>query len=517
MDERLKESATALATTLIGTRDDWRLRVPPRPTRPAAGPQLIGATMAVGSILVGWFAFDGTIGDGSAGLALFIGSVSILMMAWSNLLATRAAALEQLFGGLDRMYRWHRWFGALSVGAMWLHIQTVDDVKGIAGASRDVADAAEELAETGSNLLYILVAISLLRWLPYRWWRLSHKLLVLPYAFACWHFYTATKPYANDSAWGLWFTAFMLLGLVAWAHRVLWRDMVRRGRAHRVEAIHRSGDTVEIALAPIGEPLRHRLGQFAFLKVAGHGMSEPHPFTIASAPGERVLRFVIRDLGDWSGTLADRLAVGDRVVVEGPYGRLEPLPDRPVDGIVWIAGGVGITPFLGAATSRTPGHGPTPLLLHCVRSRHDAPGLADLERAAAEGRIDLRVLASEEGNRLTVDGLRQHLGGRDLRSTHVVMCGPEPLVRTMAAACRDLGAETVHVEGFDIRTGVGPDLSRQLSDVIASLLDRWAAGPFRRRTAGSRTVTDGLGGGDRAPGNDETPAGAGVRGGAKGN
>jgi len=68
------------------------------------------------------------------------------------------------------MYVWHRWFGALSVGAMWLHLEMVDDVKGIRGASRDVAEAAEELAETGSTLLYILVGISLLRWLPSRWW-----------------------------------------------------------------------------------------------------------------------------------------------------------------------------------------------------------------------------------------------------------------------------------------------------------------------------------------------------------
>lgn len=454
--------------------------------------------MALGSLLVGWFAFDDAIGDDGVGFALFIGSVSILMMAWSNLFATRSAILEQLFGGLDRMYRWHRWFGALSVGTMWLHIQTVDDVKGIAGASRDVADAAEDLADTGSTILYILVAISLIRWIPYRWWRLSHKLLVLPYAFACWHFYTATKPYANDSLWGLWFTGFMLLGLAAWVHRVVWRDMVRRGRAHRVSAIERSGDTVSIEVSPIGEPLRHELGQFAFLRVARAGMSEPHPFTIASAPGEPALRFVIKDLGDWSGGLARRLRIGDRVTVEGPYGRLEPLPTRPVNDIVWIAGGVGVTPFLGAATSRRPGDGPRPRLFFCVRSRDDAPGLAELERASEEGRIDLRVHASAEDNRLTADRLAEAVGPNGLGDAHVVMCGPDALVRDLREACRGLGARHVHVEGFDIRTGVGPDLSRQVDSLL--------------RRVSARSGDD-----DDTPQNDETPAWAGVRSGAKGN
>ena len=499
----MNDSLRQIASTMIGTRRDWRLERPSHPALPAPGPQWIGAIMAIGSLVVGWFAFDDAIGDDGVGFALFIGSVSILMMAWSNLLSTRAAALEQLFGGLDRMYRWHRWFGALSVGAMWLHIQTVDDVKGIAGASRDVADAAEDLAETGSTLLYILVAISLLRWLPTRWWRLSHKLLVLPYAFACWHFYTATKPYANDSLWGLWFTGFMLLGLVAWFHRVVWRDMVRRGREHTVSAIRRDGDTLAIELAPMGAPMRYRLGQFAFVKVRRFGMSEPHPFTIASSPDEPVLRFVIRDLGDWSGTLADRLELGDRVTVEGPYGRLEPLPAHDVDEIVWIAGGVGITPFLGAATSHRPGHGPTPRVFHCVRSRDDAPGLADLERAATEGRIELHVHASSEGQRLTADRLAAVLGPDGLTGAHVVMCGPTALVREMRTACHSLGARWIHVEGFDIRTGIGPDLSRHLDRLLRQFL------PGARRAPGDRPST--------RPENDETPAGAGVRGGAKGN
>jgi predicted ferric reductase len=199
-----------------------------------------------------------------------------MMMTWSNLLSTRALPIEQIFGGLDRMYVWHRWFGALSVGAMWLHLEMIDDVKGIRGASRDIAEAAEELAETGSTLLYILVGISLLRWLPSRWWRLTHKLLVLPYAFACWHFYTSTKPYANVSFWGLWFTGFMLLGLAAWIYRVLWRDMVRRGKLHRVSNIEHVGNIISIELEAIGEPDNSHFLRSKFRACESHIPSPSH-------------------------------------------------------------------------------------------------------------------------------------------------------------------------------------------------------------------------------------------------
>lgn len=466
MRRGLVDKSRVLVRTLVGTRADWRLVRPPRPRTPRVDSTWSGPLIAVSTIVVGWFAFADAIGDGNAPVALFVGSVSITMMAWSNILSTRVAPLERAFGGLDRMYRWHRWFGALSVGAMWLHMQMVDDVKGVRGASRSVAKAAEELAETGSTLLYVLVGISLLRWFPTRWWRWTHKAMVVPYAIACWHFYTATKPYANDSPWGSWFTAFMVLGLAAWVHRVVWRDMIRRGSAHSVVRVDAVGNTVTIELAPVGRPLRHRPGQFAFLKADVPGLREPHPFTIASAPDEPVLRFVVRDLGDWTNRLLTGLAVGDRVVVEGPYGRLDPEPTHPVDHVVWVAGGVGITPFLAAATSRRPGVDPTPHLFFCVPSRVGAPCLDDLETAASDGRIHLHVHASDEGNRLSSDDVLSVLRPDHGRTAHVVMCGPASLVNTLRAELRQHGIDRTHVEAFDIRGAFGPDLSKPLETLV---------------------------------------------------
>jgi predicted ferric reductase len=437
---------------------------------PAVGFHLVGPVVVLFSVVVGWFAFTNTIskdGDSGVGFSLFIGSVSILLMTWSNLLSTRAKIFENTFGGLDRMYRWHRWYGALSVGAMWLHLQMVDDVEGIRGASRDVADAAEDLADTGSTLLYILVAISLLRWLPTRWWRLSHKLLVLPYAFACWHFYTSTKPYPNDSAWGWWFNIMMLLGLAAWFYRVIWRDMIRRGYQYRVQRITQHEETVTLDLVPVGDAMNFTLGQFAFLKPQIRGMSEPHPFTIASHPDDPYLRFIIRNLGDWTSNLSHLIHEGDRITVEGPYGAFQPLPAHSPSQIIWIAGGVGITPFLGSVRAQHSDKHPIPHLFYCVRSASNAPGLQELEQAHNDGRIHLHLHESSAGNRLTAHHVEQVCGGSGLQDAHVVMCGPDSLISSMKKTVRTLGVRHVHVEGFDIRTGVGPDMSVHIDRAIS--------------------------------------------------
>jgi predicted ferric reductase len=449
-----------LVRTMWGGRAAWRL-VPPTLSLPRPSISWLGTVIVIASVGVSWFAFDSADGRGSVAFGLFIGATAILLMSWSFLLAVRLPIAESLFGGLDRAYRVHRWAGALAVVAMFLHIRVEPDIRGgIRGASRSVADVAEELAGLAEIALYVLVSISIVRWVPYRWWRHSHKLLGVPYLFACFHFVTAEKPYANGSAWGWWFGAWMAIGTVAWLFRIVVRDALRPGTRCRVTSAVTTGTTLDLRLSPAdGRPLRHRPGQFAFVKLQVPGMREPHPFTIASPPGATELRFLVRALGDWSNRLQHTDGLVDQdVIVEGPYGRF-----RPLDGDgrqLWIAGGVGITPFLAAIGSLPAPEGAAPpTLAYCVRRRADAMALSELEAAAAEGRVRLSMHVSDEGTRLDPTQLAALVGASDLRGVDVSVCGPHALVAAVVHAARRLHARHVHTEDFDIRQGIGPDLS----------------------------------------------------------
>jgi predicted ferric reductase len=428
----------------------------------------IGPIVVALSTLVGWFAFVGARGeDGDVTFGLFIGSASIVLMAWSFVLAIRLRVLEPLFGGLDTVYRVHRWAGTLAVVAMWLHTANEPEVEGgIRGAAENVAEAATDLAGTGETIIYVLIAITLLRWVPYRFWRLTHKLLGIPFAFACWHFFTAEKPYANTDPWGLWFNAFMIAGLAAFAVRVVARDVLARGVRHRIVSADTTGTTTALVLEPVGRRLLHRAGQFAFIKIQARGMSEPHAFTIASHPSDRYLRFFVRDLGDWSGKLHAGDWIGTDVLVEGPYGTFEATdPDKA--HILWLAGGVGITPFLaalGGLDAAPPGRRPT--LIYSTRRHADATAIEVLEAAATAGKVDLHVYASADGNRLTAEAFRSHIPS-DAGGTHVAMCGPSGLIADMAATARAAGVHAIETEDFDIRQGFGPDLSVALHDLAS--------------------------------------------------
>lgn len=107
----------------------------------------------------------------------------------------------------------------------------------------------------------------------------------------------------------------------------------------------------DILTLRVPKPFMFQAGQYAEIQVPSIGI-EWHPFTIASAPHEKLTTFFIKAVGDWTGELKSQMMMrlsGEedtplRVKVRGPYGA----PAQHVEGyekVVLISGGVGATPF----------------------------------------------------------------------------------------------------------------------------------------------------------------------------
>ena len=101
----------------------------------------------------------------------------------------------------------------------------------------------------------------------------------------------------------------------------------------------------EISMVPEHKPIKYKSGQFVFVRFYNQRLTkESHTFSIASKSNDETLRIVVKKLGDYTSNM-EELKVGDKVAVEGPYGRFN-YKNYSRDQ-VWIAGGIGITPFLG--------------------------------------------------------------------------------------------------------------------------------------------------------------------------
>ncbi len=145
------------------------------------------------------------------------------------------------------------------------------------------------------------------------------------------------------------------LGAGAYLYRKLLAPRELRSKAWRVREVKAVADEhTEIRMAaPLGGRLSHhwsqrRPGQFAYFSFLGSGPGrEEHPFTISSYGEAGELRITVKAIGDFTSRLKE-VSVDDPVAVEGPFGvySYRYLADAAKRPLVFIAGGIGITPFL---------------------------------------------------------------------------------------------------------------------------------------------------------------------------
>lgn len=114
------------------------------------------------------------------------------------------------------------------------------------------------------------------------------------------------------------------------------------GRFFVQEVKRETSDTFTLALKP-EKPFYFKAGQFCFLRINKNRLFARHPFTMSSAPQEPNLYFTIKQSGRFTKT-AFELKNGEEVIIDGPFGKFI-IKDRKKD-LVFIAGGVGITPFM---------------------------------------------------------------------------------------------------------------------------------------------------------------------------
>ena len=398
----------------------------------------------------------------------YLGMTALIAMALSQTIATRWVPVEKIFGPLDQSYRLHKWLGLWALVASFLH-DTIDaDIRGL-GRETFLTNAADTAGEISLYGLLILVAITVATFIPYHLWKWTHRFIGIFFVLSAFHYLFILKPFSNGDPLGLYMGLICLIGLVAYAYTSAPR-WIRPSREYSVTELKKQGDALSVELKPEGRAVKHQAGQFAFISFPDIGMSEPHPFTLSAAPqDDGTLRMSIAPLGDYTVRLMRRLAEGASARVEGPFGDFK-IARGPQ---VWVAAGIGITPFAAMAGALTPEDGPV-TLIYSVRERSRAAHLSELERAA-ERLPNLRLIlreTSKEG-RLDADAVAEISG--DLKGTHVLFCGPAPLRDALGSGLRrhGLSARRFHYELFEIRTGIG------MKRLLAYLTEN--AGPVRDR------------------------------------
>lgn len=393
-------------------------------------------------------------GDGKPlGVVLLaLGVLALVTMGVTTASFSRVRSLTSAFG-IDRLVGAHRWLGVVALVAVAGHL-------------------AAAVVRKPSMINPFGVSLSI------QWGYLSTAALVTVGLAAAWgrragrryelwarvHILMAAAALVLAALHVIWLgdlvedpvlrpvLAVLTLGLIAaLALRWVWRPLFSRHGAYVIYGVRwESASVATLVLAPVHmhRGLRFHAGQFVWVRLRRSVLgSQEHPFTIASSA--RVtgrLELTVRGQGDFSAELA-ALPVGTKVWLDGPHGSFTAESDEPADGLVLVAGGVGITPMMSML--RTLADQGDRRAHHLVLAqRPDEPLFGD-ELASLTGRLDLRVVHLE-GRRIDAALLATVLPDPRRHRLDCFVCGPPTLLAGSLAALEQLGvpAESVHTEQF---------------------------------------------------------------------
>ncbi|MBI4061102.1 MAG: ferric reductase-like transmembrane domain-containing protein [Elusimicrobia bacterium] len=408
-------------------------------------------------------AFGLAFGGAFTGLELLgraAGALGLSCLLLAALTSARIPGVDVRFGGLTRVWKIHHVLGAAAFLLLLAHPLLLAFAAAPASLRAAAAVLLPEAAARGAWAGWLALAAMAAFLAPsfwffgrpeYRRWKALHALSGLAVVAGTAHAAASgglLPGRRGQALWALYGSAALLA--------FIWRAFASRlwGRkgyvVARVEAVGRG--IVELTLRPEGELLAHRAGQFIYLTALAPelsaGRGEEHPYTVSSAPGEPALRVAIKDMGDASRAL-QTVSVGSRALVEGPYGGFFPA-GAPGARELWIAGGVGLAPFLSRVRAMAAGEPVDVDLIYCVQDETRAHFRAELESVAARV-AGLRLWPHYFGREGSLDAAFFASRCPDFAGRDIFICGPPGLIAAARGALRRAGVRAARIrsEEFD--------------------------------------------------------------------
>ena len=375
-----------------------------------------------------------------------VAGLSCLLVA--AILSCRVPGIDRPFGGLTKLWKTHHRLGA----AAWLLLLAHPPLLALSAAGGSLNAAVQLLIPPANEVATWLGWVALLALMiflapsfaffgrpEYQRWRWLHRLAAIAVVAAVAHAFLLARTIPAAISGFIWLV-LSTAAIASVAYRLVVARQVGRLR-YIVENVSRpANNVVELTLRPLGGNLEFVAGQFVYLTpydpALAAGCGEEHPFTLTSTPRESCLRVAIKDLGDATHAI-QALARGSEVRVEGPYGDFFPRKET-AERELWIAGGIGIAPFLGrlrdlaARGAELDTH-----LVYCVQDESRAHFRQELEQLMT--RVPGAALTMHFFYRqgpLDADFLQKHCA--DFVHRRVYVCGPDALLEsaqvTLAAA-----------------------------------------------------------------------------------
>ncbi len=387
-------------------------------------------------------------------LGQITGLVGMAMFALTFILSSRIGGLEDYFGGMNKAYVAHHIFGGVSFILLLIHPLLLAgsyiplSLKSAADMLLPSTNWQVNLGITALLFMMSMLIFTFFVNLPYEVWRFTHKFLGVAFFFGGLHAFFIPSDMSRYLYVRIYMLTLIGIGLAGYLYRtVLGRFLVKR-YTYIVKKVNQlNPQTLDVVMAPQKKPLHFAPGQFVYISFKKRKLQETHPFSILSPPENSDMALGLKTVGDFTNEMKN-LKPGTLVRVEGPFGRFTYSLFNNYQQI-WIAGGIGITPFISMAKSISD----LKYKINFYILARDVEEMVYLRDAVlSEARFpNLNVIPhySSLNGRLTATLIQEKSGL--LLDKDIFMCGPPPMMYALKKQFRALGLKSSHIHSEEFQ------------------------------------------------------------------
>lgn len=382
-------------------------------------------------------------------LGQIAGLLGMAFFALTLILAARSKILDKFFYGLPDVYDVHQRLGQVSFILLLLHPLFL--VVKFLGFSLQVA--AIFLLPHGFDAvsygiyalvgMIVLIALTIYVKLKYPTWKISHKFMVLVFVVALMHVLLIESDISNDIFIRYYIFTLSIIALTLSFYQAFLSMFLNRNYEYVVKQVNQlNSGLFEVKLEPKNKKIEFKTGQFVFVKFFSKALSrETHPFSISSGPENKNLEIVVKSLGDYTSKI-NNLKAGDKAVIEGPFGKFS-FKNMENKNQIWLAGGVGITPFISMA--RDLGDSDYKVdLYYCTKNKEEAV-LTDELLKIAESNKNFRLIAwcSDEKGFVNAKAILEI--SKNILEKDILMCGPTGFMKSLEKQFLQTGVKNKNI------------------------------------------------------------------------
>lgn len=389
-------------------------------------------------------------------LGVVMGLIGITMFSLSLVLSARMEIFEDFFGGMNRVYIAHHILGGTSFIFLLVHplflagSRVTISWKTAAQFLIPGTDLWINLGITALLCMITLLVITLYVKLPYQLWRFTHKFMGAVFLLGTIHAVFVSGAFQGFKPLAYYMYFIFFVGLIAYFYRTIaGRFLVRRKKYSVVNVKMVNPSVTEVDMIPVNKPIKAIPGQFIFVYFKSAGVSnETHPFSVSTIAPDGKISISAKSSGDYTETLKN-IQAGDVATIEGAFGRFNYALYKNYNQ-VWIAGGIGITPFLSMAQNLAdPQYQIT--LYYSVTNPEEAVYLPELlQLSQAKPNFKVIPIYTKTMGRLSAETIAQQVG--DIAKYDFFLCGPPPMMKSMHKQLNQIKVRDtkIHSEEFAI-------------------------------------------------------------------